>query len=121
MILPVEAWKACIDHDGIDWSSMSGYLTLVMDTTVGLHIFAGPLEKLNVINTTALIDTAVNDLFMQSGVTAACIKNAREKLAETLEEGGRDLFLAIKPLEMQLSYRGVVFPILVASYIDLSS
>ena len=85
---------------------MSVNLIVVMATMVWLHILAGPLEKMKVTNTTALIDIAANDLFMQNG--------------DTLEDGGRDLFLAIKPLEMQLSYRGVVFPMLVASYIDLS-
>ena len=56
---------------------------------------------------------------MQNGVAATETQAAKQKLAKTLQEDGRDLFVALRPRETTPSYRGVQFFVMVASFTEI--
>ena len=66
------------------------------------------------------IQEAVASLFAsEQKIDAKKLKSVKEEVAKNLKDRGHDLFAAMKPRSLEFQYRGVCFPVVVTTFVEV--
>lgn len=120
LLLDEASWEKCIRHSGDTWDDYTKELTVVMGSLVGSRMFQVPWKTVQA----QVIDKIVRDSVAtawsnEKVISWEVLKAKRAELASALKAKGTDLYSTFKPRQVEVVYRGVKFPIMVSSYIDI--
>jgi len=119
-VLPFDAWDRCIKHNKGSWMDRQADLEIVMDSLVGSRMFQLPWTNIQSTVLEILITRSVELMFKdEKKITADVLKKYKQKVSEQLAARGDDLYSSFKLRPVDVSYRGVRFPIVLSSYIDV--
>ena len=116
LVVPFASFEACVNATS-DWATVAVELGEVVCTEVGNRIFGRKFKSIVATRLSFLIDENLNKLKAKD-IEAVDIKNFKSDMETIAKELGKDLYEIGAKREVVITYRGVVFPIEVASVFE---
>ena len=118
VLLDKDAMVACIAATK-NWAKVKDSLVKVKDYPVAQRVFAAGLRHIDGNSFSELIDNGVYELAnYDAKITKAFLKEKKDELEATFKERQATLHVTCKPRNIDINYRGVVFPCQVNSYLE---